>query len=123
MDNQTQEDMVNCFAEKTGLEKDQFGFFQTDDSGYATLIVIKDNHLVELGRFVHDGFIRNSDLFERYGKAVNMFLDLCVRKFQGEDIKVPDLYGNPDCWGDCYKDLYPELKNKDGAPDLAASMH
>jgi len=86
------------------LQKNQFIFAMEGGDGYSSFIITQNNKLISLGKFSYNRFIRieygwnQSDL-----KAIQSFLDLCIKKIDDPKIIVPILTGNPDLWDAIYK--------------------
>jgi hypothetical protein len=97
--------MVDYVLANSTLQEEQFAFVMIGLSGAATFIVAKDNKLIMLGEFDYRRFIHIAPPYDTQNNviAITRFLDLCIRKFEGEDISVPELFGNSDGWDECYK--------------------
>jgi len=97
--------IVDYILANSTLQEDQFAFVMRGLSGAATFIVAKDNKLIKLGDFDYRRFIRITPPYDTQKDviAIAIFLDLCIRKLEGEDINVPELFGNSDNWDACYK--------------------
>jgi hypothetical protein len=97
--------IVDYVLANSTLQKDQFAFVMKGLSGAATFMVAKENKLIDLGDFDYRRFIRVTPPYDTQNDviAITRFLDLCIRKFEGESITVPELFGNSDSWDKCYK--------------------
>ncbi|HKL44087.1 MAG TPA: hypothetical protein VJ892_02285 [Candidatus Absconditabacterales bacterium] len=99
-----EEALIDYVEKKSKLKRNQFMFAITGGNLYVSLVIAKNNELIKVGNFSYNAFIKN--VYEdspEHIYAIKKHIDLCIKRYNGEDVEIPTLCGNKNFWKDVYK--------------------